>query len=206
MVEFSRFVLEHLRQPLEDNQITISRANGTVKYPADFILVATMNPCPCGFLGDSQKHCTCTEYQIQKYRSRLSGPLLDRIDLHIDVARLTPEELLNTNSVSESSKEIRKRVVNARLIQLKRYKDFNILTNSQLNSKLIKQFCKIDKQSEQFLKSAIIKFKLSGRAYDRILKLARTIADLNGCENISQTHIAQALQYRSYLVADSTLR
>lgn len=205
MTEFSRFVLENLRQPLEDREVSISRVNNTVKYPANFILIGAMNPCPCGFLGDSQKQCTCTEYQIQKYRSKLSGPLIDRIDLQIEVQRLTPDELLNINPDAESSADIRKRVVKARQIQIERYKNCGILTNSQLNSKLIKQFCQIDKQTETFLKSAIIKFQLSGRAYDRILKLARTIADLENSENISQLHIAQALQYRSYIIENSNV-
>lgn len=202
MVEFPRNVLETLRQPLEDGEIVISRAQTSIKYPADFMLLGAMNPCPCGFLGDSQKQCSCSEFQVQRYRSRLSGPLLDRIDLQIEVPRLAPEELLNMKSDSEPSSEIRKRVVNARKIQVQRYENTNILTNSELNSDLIKQFCKIDEASENLLKSAIIKFNLSGRSYDRILKLSRTIADLEGVSDIAQTHIAQALQYRTF-VADS---
>ena len=200
MVEFPRHVLENLRQPLEDGEVTISRANNSIKYPADFILVGAMNPCPCGYLGDSKQACSCSEYQIQKYRSRLSGPLLDRIDLQIEVSRLSPEELLKTNYEAESSLTIRKRVIEARKIQSKRYKPYGFFTNSQLNSKLIKQFCKIDKESEDFLKSAIITFNLSGRAYDRILKLSRTIADLENSENITKKHISQALQYKSYML------
>ncbi|MBR1754386.1 YifB family Mg chelatase-like AAA ATPase [bacterium] len=200
MVEFPRHVLENLRQPLEDGDVTISRVNSTVKYPANFILVGAMNPCPCGFLGDSQQACTCSEYQIQKYRSRLSGPILDRIDLQIEVPRLSPEELLNTKTDAESSYVIRKRVVKARKIQTERYKSYGFFTNSQLSSKLIKEFCKLDSKSENFLKTAIIKFNLSGRAYDRILKLSRTIADLEGVENIKQAHIAQALQYKSFII------
>lgn len=203
MVEFPRNVLETLRQPLEDGEVTISRAQTSIKYPADFMLLGAMNPCPCGFLGDSQKQCTCSEFQIQRYRSRLSGPLLDRIDLQIEVPRLSPEELLNMKNESESSFEIRKRVVNARKIQAIRYKNTNIFTNSELNSDLIKQFCKIDNVSEEMLKNAIIKFNLSGRSYDRILKLARTIADLSQEQNISQMHIAQALQYRTFISEDS---
>lgn len=199
MVEFPRNVLETLRQPIEDGEVVISRAQISIKYPADFMLLGAMNPCPCGFLGDSRKQCTCSEFQIQRYRSRLSGPLLDRIDLQIEVPRLTPEELLNMKDDAEPSNEIRKRVVNARKIQVQRYMGTNILTNSELNSDLIKKFCKIDKASEDMLKSAIIKFNLSGRSYDRILKLSRTIADLAGEENISQMHIAQALQYRTFI-------
>ncbi len=199
MVEFPRNVLETLRQPLEDGNVVISRAQVSIKYPADFMLLGAMNPCPCGFLGDSQKKCTCSEFQIQRYRSKLSGPLLDRIDLQIEVPRLSPEELLNVKTDSEPSLEIRKRVVKARQIQANRYKNTNILTNAQLTSNLIKKFCKIDDKSENLLKSAIIRFNLSGRSYDRILKLARTIADLANEENIQQNHIAQALQYRTFI-------
>lgn len=199
MVEFPRNVLETLRQPLEDGEVIISRAQTSIKYPADFMLLGAMNPCPCGFLGDSQKQCTCSEFQIQRYRSRLSGPLLDRIDLQIEVPRLTPEELLNMKNDAEPSNEIRKRVVSARKIQAQRYQGTSILTNSELTSKLIKRFCQIDETSENMLKSAIIKFNLSGRSYDRILKLARTIADLENSPGISQMHIAQALQYRTFV-------
>lgn len=196
MVEFPRNVLEVLRQPLEDGEISISRVKNSVKYPADFILLGAMNPCPCGFLGDKEKQCTCSEYQIQRYKSRLSGPLMDRIDLQVEVPRLTAEELINTKQESESSLDIRKRVVKARKIQYERYKDEKILTNSDLTSKLISKYCKIDKASEEILKMAAIKYRLSGRKYDRILKLARTIADLDNSENITSMHITQALQYR----------
>lgn len=196
MVEFPRNVLEVLRQPLEDGEISISRVKNSVKYPASFILLGAMNPCPCGFLGDSEKHCTCSEYQIQKYKSRLSGPILDRIDLIIEVPRLTAEELTNSKTEGEASKEIRKRVINARKIQYERYKNENILTNSELNSKLIKKYCSIDNTSTEILKTAAIKYQLSGRKYDRILKLARTIADLDSSEKIQSKHITQALQYR----------
>ena len=196
MVEFPRNVLEVLRQPLEDGEISISRVKNSVKYPADFILLGAMHPCPCGFLGDKEKQCTCTEYQIQKYKSRLSGPLMDRIDLQVEVPRLTAEELINTKQAGESSADIRKRVVNARKIQYERYKNEKILTNSDLTSKLIPKYCPIDKASEQILKMAAVKYQLSGRKYDRILKLARTIADLDNSENITSMHITQALQYR----------
>ena len=199
IVEFPRPVLEVLRQPLEDGEVVISRAQTSIKYPADFILLGAMNPCPCGYLGDSQKQCTCSEFQIQRYRSRLSGPLLDRIDIQIEVPRLTTEELLNTKVKSESSTQIRERVVKARKIQSQRYKDYPIFTNSQLTAELIKKFCKLDENCETLLKTAISRFNLSGRSYDRILKLSRTIADLDGCENIESTHIAQALQYRNFI-------
>ena len=194
MVEFPRNVLETLRQPLEDGEVTISRAQTSIKFPADFMLLGAMNPCPCGFLGDSQKQCTCSEFQVQRYRSRISGPLLDRIDLQVEVPRLSPEELLNMKIESEPSSEIRKRVIKARKRQAQRYIKNGILTNCELNSDLIKKFCKVDEKSESMLKSAIIKFNLSGRSYDRILKLARTIADLDNSSQILQSHIAQALQ------------
>ena len=199
IVEFPRNVLEVLRQPLEEGEVVISRAQTSVKYPADFMLLGAMNPCPCGYLGDSQKQCTCSEFQIQRYRSRLSGPLLDRIDIQIEVPRLSTDELLNTNSKNESSADIRKRVVKARKIQAQRYKDYPILTNSQLNAELVKVFCKLDEKSESLLRTAISRFNLSGRSYDRILKLARTIADLENRTDIESAHIAQALQYRNFV-------
>ena len=196
MVEFPRNVLEVLRQPLEDGEIVISRAKHSIKYPAKFMLLGAMNPCPCGYLGDKQKQCTCSEFQISRYQSRLSGPLLDRIDLQVEVPRLTSEELLNIEPATESSADIRKRVIKARKIQAERYKNDGILTNSELTSKLIKKYCQIDEQSTALLKTAIVKYQLSGRRYDRILKLARTIADLDNSENIKQIHLMQALQYR----------
>ncbi len=198
MVEFPRKTLEVLRQPLEDNVITISRAQNSIQYPANFILLGAMNPCPCGFLGDSKKQCTCSEYQINRYRQRLSGPLLDRIDIQIKVQRLDENELLDNNNNVENSETIRKRVIKARKIQSERYKNEGILTNSELNSKLIKKYCKIDDTTRQFLKNAINSFNLSARAFDRILKISRTIADLEEKENIEVSHIAQALQLRSF--------
>ena len=196
MVEFPRNVLEVLRQPLEDGEVTISRAKHSIKYPAKFILLGAMNTCPCGYLGDKEKQCTCSEFQIQRYQSRLSGPLLDRIDLQVEVPRLTADELLNTQPSSETSADIRKRVTMARKIQAKRYENEGILTNSELTSRLIKKYCKLDDKCTEILKTASIKYQLSGRRYDRILKLARTIADLENSENIQQIHIMQALQYR----------
>ena len=198
MVEFPRTTLEVLRQPIEDNIVTISRAQISVQYPANFILIGAMNPCPCGFLGDSKKKCTCSEAMINRYKSRLSGPLLDRIDIQLKVQRLSDDELLNTNLKTESSAEIKKRVINARKIQLERYKNDGILTNSELTTKLIKKYCEIDDNTKQFLKNAINQFNLSARAYDRILKISRTIADLDNKENIELSHIAQALQLRSF--------
>jgi len=196
MVEFPRTTLEVLRQPLEDSVVTISRAQISVQYPANFILIGAMNPCPCGFLGDNKKTCTCSEFQINRYKSRLSGPLLDRIDIQIKVQRLSDEELLN-GEMSESSETIRQRVVNARKIQLERYKNEGILTNSELTSKLIRKYCKIDDKTKQFLKNAINQFNLSARAYDRILKISRTIADIEGAKDIKLEHVAQSLQLRS---------
>ena len=198
MVEFPRSVLEVLRQPLEDGEIVISRTKHSIKYPAGFMLLGAMNPCPCGFLGDKEKQCTCTDFQIDRYLSRLSGPLLDRIDLQIEVARLTPQELMNTNSNEECSAQIRERVINARKIQARRYSEDGILTNSELTSKLVKKYCQIDKATAELMKAAIVKYQLSGRRYDRILKIARTIADLDNSENIKQSHLMQALQYRMF--------
>lgn len=198
MVEFPRNVLEVLRQPLEDGEIVISRAKHSIKYPAKFMLLGAMNPCPCGYLGDKQKQCTCSDFQISRYQSKLSGPLLDRIDLQVEVPRLTSEELLNTKQTTETSEDIRKRVIKARKIQAERYKNDGILTNSELTSKLIRKYCQIDKASAELLKMAVVKYQLSGRRYDRVLKLARTIADLDNSENIQQTHLMQALQYRMF--------
>lgn len=198
MVEFPRDVLEVLRQPLEDGEIVISRAKSSVKYPAKFMLLGAMNPCPCGYLGDKEKQCTCSDFQINRYLSKLSGPLLDRIDLHIDVPRLTSKELIDNSSHEESSISIRKRVMSARKIQAERYKDEGILTNSELTAKLIKKYCQIDNESASLMKVAIAKYQLSGRSYDRILKIARTIADLDCSENIKQSHLMQALQYRMF--------
>mgnify|MGYP002625272737 CR=1 FL=1 len=198
MVEFPRPVLEVLRQPLEDAEITISRAKNSIKYPAKFQLLGAMNPCPCGYLGDKEKQCTCSEFQITRYLSKLSGPLLDRIDLQIDVPRLTSDELLNYKGEAETSNQIRERVVKARKIQYERYKNDGILTNSELTPKLIKKYCQIDEKTAELFKIAIVKYQLSGRRYDRILKLARTIADLDNSENIQQTHLMQSLQYKMF--------
>ena len=203
MVEFPRNVLEVLRQPLEDGEIVISRAQHSIKYPAKFMLLGAMNPCPCGFLGDKEKQCTCSDFQVSRYLSRLSGPLLDRIDIQIDVPRLTPSELLAAKDAEEDSAIIRDRVVKARNIQAERYKNEKILTNSELTSELIKKYCIIDEKSQEILKVAIVKYQLSGRRYDRILKLARTIADLDDSENITQIHLMQALQYKGLNLTNS---
>ena len=197
IVEFPRAVLETLRQPLEDGYVVISRVKGSITYPSEFILVGAMNPCPCGYFGDIEKQCTCTEPQIQRYKSRLSGPLLDRIDMVIDVPRLTADELLNINEESEPSAKIRERVIKARKIQAKRYVADNIFTNSELTANLIERYCILDDYAQTIMRAAAVKYKLSGRKYSRVLKLARTIADLNGQENITANHISQALQYRT---------
>lgn len=196
MPEFPRSVLEVLRQPLEENYVTISRVQNTIKYPANFILVGAMNPCPCGFLGDKKKDCICNEYQINRYRNKLSGPLLDRIDLQITVPRLTDEELLNIKPDGETSAEIRKKVIKARQIQLERYKNEGVYTNSELTPKLIHKYCAIDDSSRALLKGAINKFNLSARSYDRILKLSRTIADIENEADIKIEHIMSALTFR----------
>lgn len=199
MVEFPRQVLEVLRQPLEDGEISISRASTRVKYPAKFTLIGAMNPCPCGYFGDSEKQCTCQEFQIQRYRAKISGPLLDRIDIQIEVPRLKTDDLINKNFNGESSEQIRTRVIKARKIQSERYKNYGIHTNSELTPKLIKEFCKLDNACENLIKTAGKKFNISGRGFDRLLKLARTIADLNEEENISVNHLSQALQYRNFV-------
>ena len=155
-----------------------------------------MNPCPCGFLGDTEKQCSCTDFQIKKYRSKLSGPFLDRIDLLVTVPRLNTSELVNIKQEAEPSEKIRERVINARKIQALRYKDEDILTNSELNSKQIKKYCELDEKSSDFMKIAAEKYLLSGRKFNRILKLARTIADLKNSKKIELTHLSQALQYR----------
>ncbi len=193
--EFSRHVLETLRQPLEDGVITISRAKGSLTFPSKFIFIASKNPCPCGYYNDPKRPCTCTASQIIKYNKKISGPLLDRIDLHLEVPRLDPQELFK-EKIAESSKEIRKRVEKAREIQRKRFKNLKISTNSEMRPKEIKKFCQISEEGENLLKEAIDKFSLSVRAYHRILKVARTIADLAGEEKIAPSHLAEAIQYR----------
>ena len=194
--EFERDVLEVLRQPLEDGVVTIARALSSVTYPAEFMLVAAMNPCPCGNYMDPTKSCICPPYKVQRYWGKLSGPLLDRIDLHVEVPRLKKEELSN-HLPGEASESIRKRVSLARDIQIKRFVSTQVRCNSRMLPKHVKEFCKLDNDAESLLKSAILQLKMSGRAYDRILKVSRTIADLDGSEKIKACHIAEAIQYRS---------
>ena len=193
--EFPKSVLENLRQPLEDGMITISRAKGSLHFPARFILVAAMNPCFCGMSTDPEKVCTCTPSQLARYGQKISGPIMDRIDLHIEVPRLSYEKL-QENGNEETSEVIRNRVEIARAIQAKRFADLPIVSNSEMSSDQLRTFCQLDEQSKQLLKSAVNALKLSARGYHRIIKIARTIADLAGCENIENNHIAEAVQYR----------
>jgi magnesium chelatase family protein len=195
--EFHKNVLEVLRQPIEDGQVTIGRAKITLTYPARFMLAAAMNPCPCGYFTDPYHECRCTPPAIQRYHAKISGPLLDRIDIHIEVPALKYDELKST-ATGESSFDIRNRVNKAREIQLARYKGKkSIYCNAHLGSKDIRKHCAIDDEAQSLLKAAIERFGLSARAYDKVLKVARTIADLEGVENIKTQHIAEAIQYRS---------
>lgn len=193
--EYNRQTLETLRQPLEDGVITVSRNAISVTYPADFMLIASMNPCPCGNYGSATAECKCTPAQIHRYLSKLSGPLLDRIDIHVEVDNVTYDEL-QTDALAEDSATIRARVNKARAVQLARLRASGKRTNSQMSSSDIKKYCKLDKQSVELLKDSFEKLNLSARAYNRILKVARTIADLDGSDNITSRHIAEALQYR----------
>lgn len=193
--EYPRNVLEVLRQPLEDKVIMISRANKSVSYPADFMMVSGMNPCPCGNYGSKVVECTCTPNQIQKYVSKLSGPLLDRIDLHIEVDNVTYSDIKDT-SLSESSCDIRKRVNKARDIQNKRYDGLSITNNAGLDSKMLEKYCSLDAMTESLMQKAFDRLGLSVRAYTRVLKVARTIADLMGSQDIQLSHVSEALSYR----------
>ena len=195
--EFKRQVLEVMRQPLEDRQITISRSKMSVTYPASFMLVASMNPCPCGYYNHPTRECVCAPGAVQRYLSKISGPLLDRIDIQVEIVPV-PFEKLAERSKGESSAEIRERVVKARLIQQERYKDEeHIHCNAQMNSRLLQKYAKLDKECTDTLRTAMERFSLSARAYDRILKVARTIADLDGAENIQFPHISEAIGYRN---------
>lgn len=194
--EYSRMTLETLRQPLEDGDIVVSRASGTYEYPANFMLVASMNPCPCGNYGSKNVTCTCSPYVIQNYLKRLSGPLLDRIDLKIDVERVAFDEMSKVSN-EESSIEIKKRVDKARAIQNKRFADSLVHTNAKMNSKMINEYCRLDSDCESIMKLAFDKYKISARGYTRILKVARTIADLDDSENIELSHLTEALAYRN---------
>lgn len=195
--EFKKNVLEVLRQPMEDYKVTISRSKLSLDFPANFMLVAAMNPCPCGYYTDPNKACTCTSPMIQKYMSKISGPLLDRIDIHIEIPAVKYKEL-SSSVKGESSDEIRQRVVKARQIQIKRFANYkHIFNNADMGTKEVRKFCMLDETCTELLKNAMTKLGLSARAYDRILKVSRTIADLEGIENITPAHISEAIQYRN---------
>ena len=194
--EFKRNALEVLRQPLENGEVTVSRAVASVTYPASFMLVAAMNPCPCGYLGDSKHQCTCTPGQIHRYRRRVSGPLLDRIDIHIEVPAV-PYKELSTEISGEKSETIRERVVRARMLQLERFRSDKIYCNGQMKTRHIRKYCKLKDDAQRHLETAMQKLGLSARAYARILKLSRTIADLESSEDILSHHISEAIQYRT---------
>lgn len=194
--EFRRDVLEALRQPLEEGVITITRAEGSCAYPSRFIFVAAMNPCPCGFFTDPKRECTCTPYQIQRYISKVSGPLLDRIDIYLHVPALKYEEISNKNLCLETSGQIRERVIKARSLQRARYQDKGYESNAHLSTKDIEKFCQLDQEAEALLKTAVLNMGLTARAYHKILKVSRTIADMEGNEQIKVEHISEAIQYR----------
>lgn len=195
--EFKRTVLEVMRQPMEERKITISRARFTIDYPASFMLIASMNPCPCGYYNHPDKECMCAPGIVNRYLNKISGPLLDRIDLHVEVTPVDFKKLSNER-LSENSVTIRKRVVVARKIQQERFQqEKNVHSNAMLGSKHLRAFCRIDSDSQELMKNAMEKLGLSARAYDRILKVARTIADLEGSGGIKSNHIAEAIQYRS---------
>lgn len=195
--EYKRTVLEVMRQPLEDRNVTISRARFSIDFPAGFMLIAAMNPCPCGYYNHPDKDCVCGPGLVQKYLNRISGPLLDRIDLHVEVTPVSYDELTN-DCPEEGSREIRKRVINARLIQEVRYENKKgIHCNAQMESNDIQSYCKIDEAGGIILKNAMDRLGLSARAYDRILKVARTVADLDKSETIEAMHLAEAIQFRS---------
>ncbi len=194
--EFQRNALEVMRQPMEDGKVTISRVNGTITYPSKFMLLASMNPCPCGYYGHSNK-CTCTQNEISKYLNKISGPLLDRIDIQVEAAALNYDDLGTYNKTEEKSDDIKKRVVNAINIQRARYAHENIRFNSELTSSKIERYCSLDEDGRKILKQAFESLNLSARAYHKILKMARTIADLEGKDDISVIHLSEAIQYRS---------
>jgi magnesium chelatase family protein len=194
--EFKRTALEVLRQPLEDGSVVISRAKMSVEYPAEFILVASMNPCPCGYFTHPEKKCTCSPVTIQKYLSKLSGPLLDRIDIHIEVEPVKLEMLQDAKE-EEASVIIQERIYQARDLQMQRFDNQMFFTNSQMRKKQLQVYCKVDSAGESLLKTAMEKLHLSGRAYDKILKISRTIADLAKSDQIKAEHIAEAIHYRS---------
>jgi magnesium chelatase family protein len=186
-----------MRQPIEDGKVTISRAAGTMTFPAEFILIAAMNPCPCGFHGDPQRECRCSSVQIERYRNRISGPLLDRIDLHVEAPAVEYKELSDTIP-AESSAAIRERVIKAREIQKRRFaKSRKVTCNARMTHAQLKEHCRLDDRGNELLKNAMTDLNFSARAYDRILKVARTIADLAGSDSIAPDHLLEALSYRN---------
>ena len=196
LTEFDRNILESLREPLENKEIMINRLSGNYRFPCNFMFVASMNPCPCGYYGDEEKECKCTQQEIHRYLNKISGPLLDRIDIQIEVKRPQIEKITSKEYI-ENSQQIRERVNKARKIQIERYREYGIHSNTELSTKMIAEFCRLDKKGEELLQSAFRKLRLSVRAYERILKVARTIADLDGKKNIEFKHVAEAIQYRS---------
>lgn len=194
--EFNKSTLEVLRGPLEDKTVTISRINASLTYPCNFMFVASMNPCPCGFYGSNEKECTCSPQIISRYMNKISGPLLDRIDIQVEVTKVSYQKL-DSNIKIETSSQIRKRVNLARKIQIKRYSPYGIYSNSELTPNLIEKYCKLDTSSKIILQKSFEKLGLSARAYHRILKVSRTIADLDGKEQIEANHVAEAIQYRN---------
>ena len=196
LTEFKRQTLEILRQPLEERKITLTRSAITLSYPCEFLLIAALNPCPCGYYGSAAKECTCTPYQRQNYLTKISGPILDRIDIHLEVPELEAEELTNYQQ-GESSVQIKERIIRARAVQLERFEGSDLNYNAEMNSKDVEEYCLLDKEAQKMIKNAISRLNLSARAYDRILKLARTIADLDQAETITIDHLGEAIQYRS---------
>jgi magnesium chelatase family protein len=195
--EFRRQTLEVMRQPLEDGHVTISRAAGSLTFPARFMLVAAMNPCPCGYYGDSKRECRCSPRQIENYRQRISGPLLDRIDIHCEVPLVDFRELSSNTNTGEPSAAIRQRVITARGIQRERFRKFPNSTNSSMGSRQVHQHCQLSAESNGYLEHAMEEMNFSARAHDRILKVARTLADLAGAPDIRPNDILEAIQYRS---------
>ena len=197
--EFNRGTLEALRQPIEDGKVTITRAAGTVSYPAEFMLIAAANPCPCGYLGDEKRACKCSPRQVMRYQSKLSGPLMDRIDIHINVPAVDVEKLIPKSGKvkkAEKSSVVRNRVMKARDIQKRRFRNVSIHTNADMRNKHIKKFCKIDPSALMLLKQAVNNYNLSARTYFRLIKVSQTIADLDNNKKILSSHVAEALQYR----------
>jgi magnesium chelatase family protein len=195
--EFGQQVLEVMRQPLEDRHVTISRAQGSITYPANFMLVAAMNPCPCGFYGDPTKECSCSESSVSRYQKRISGPLLDRIDIFIEVPRVAYEKLSSVDA-GESSAMVRDRVEHTRQLQQRRFEGTRFASNAEMTPTEVREHCqaKIDEQAQSLLRLAMAQLSLSARAFHRILKLARTIADMDGADGIASQHLAEAVQYR----------